>query len=177
MNDQVLEVVFVSEERESIDNRLFRTIGVVPADQAESGVINPTNMHKRNIWNRAPLGGPEHPYYEKIKEGSKILGNIVTIPTKEYYIPNTRGKFVDEKGDHFNRVKYKTYVVFPDETAENARKNDGLDPNQSPEESAQYPSSLTVDVIGEMKIDPNVGGPSPERDKKDLPEEELVAEG
>lgn len=176
MNDQVLEVVSVSEERTSIDNRKFKTIGVIPADMEEGGLISTRDIHKRNIWNRQPLGGDEHPYYNKIKVGSRILGKIVTLPTKPYYIPNDRGKYVDGEGNHYNIATYKTYIPFQDDTAESMRRNEGLDPTQTAEESAQYPSNMTVDVIGELEIDPNAGGPSPERDREDMPteQEELV---
>lgn len=155
MENRVLKVVQVGEEQESKDERRFKTIGVIPDEQ--EGVISTHRIHKRNIWNRGPLGGEYHPYYENIQEGSRILGRIETLPTKEYYIPNDRGRFVTPDGQRVNKATTKTYIPFEDETAEQMRRNDGLDPQQSAQDSRQIGTYIT-----DIEVTPLQGEEAPE---------------
>lgn len=163
---RVLEVVQMSEEMVSRDNRRFKTIGVIPVTE-ENEPISTQRVHKRNIWNRQPLDGEWNPYYDRIKVGSKILGDIVTLPTKTYYIENDRGRYVDKNGQRYNRVQFKTYVVFEDDNAEQMRRNDGLDPDQSPEETRMYGTYIT-----DIEVEPIIETMSEDIFEQDQPESE-----
>lgn len=169
--ENVLEVVSVTDEMEARDGRRFKTIGVIPFTKP-TDPISTTRVHKRNVWSGQPLGGELNPYYDKIKPGVKIRGKIVHMNTKEYYIPNERGRYVctsgEFEGQRFNKANTKTYVTLEDETAEQLRRNDGLDPRQTAEESAQYGVSITdIEVrpltSDEMRDTPRITYPDEQR--------------
>jgi len=145
-NQNVLEVVEVGEEQIAIDSRKFRTIGVVPS-RGDDEPVSTSRMHKVNVWNRQPVGGSFNPYYDKIREGTKISGQVVTADTVPYYIPNNRGKYIctsgEFEGERFNKATVKTYVVLEDQTLKQLLRNDGLSPDQSAEERSRYGVSIT----------------------------------
>lgn len=170
-NDNILEVVMVSDEQTARDGRHFKTIGVIP-ETSEDEPISTTRMHKRNVWESQPLGGDPNPFYDKIREGAKIRGKIVTMDTVPYYIPNTRGRYVctggEYEGERFNRADTKTYVPLEDETAKQLLRNDGLDPDQTPEERRQYGASITDIPVRlltpeEMEDSPRITDPDEQR--------------
>lgn len=149
MNNSILKITSVSEERTSSDDRKYKLVGFQPF--TSDGVLSNQKERRRTIWQEGPAGSAGDAIYPHLKVGAKVYGDIETILVEPYFIESEYGKFQHpETGHPANKVEQYTQVVFESENIETLARQNDLTPQSESDEFETVEETVNEDA--EMSI-------------------------
>lgn len=147
MEDRTAKVIEVVGPKTSSDDRRYFTAYFQPTPP-KPGVLTNAKARGRNIWEEGPMGSRGDALFPELERrqeqinngnGPQVLGQVVTVETEPYYIPNENGKHTDpETGQPANLANTYSSFVFEDESI------DSLLPDGVVRKGQEVPASATL---------------------------------